>query len=135
MPKGTRANCIEENRVAIAMVERVAARFDLKPKRLAADTAYGSGKTLRSLSDRGIEPHIPVVADNQIEKIASRGCSKLPSHHTLDLNSRYRLWEEHNTLGATAVVDQPAIGTSWVRKMGIRGRILGNPWRPLKTYT
>ena len=58
--EGTRANRIEENRAAIAMVERVAERFDLKPKRLAADTAYGSGKTLRSLTDRGIEPHIPV---------------------------------------------------------------------------
>ena len=42
------------------MVERVADRFALTPKRLAADTACGSGKTLRSLTDRGIEPHIPV---------------------------------------------------------------------------
>ncbi len=58
--EGTRANRIEENRVAIAMVERVAERFDLRPTRLAADTAYGSGKTLRRLTDRGIEPHIPV---------------------------------------------------------------------------
>lgn len=58
--EGTRANRIEENRVAVAMVERVADRFALTPKRLAADTAYGSGKTLRSLTDRGIEPHIPV---------------------------------------------------------------------------
>ncbi len=58
--EGTRANRIEENRVAIAMVERVAERFDLRPNRLAADTAYGSGKTLRGLTDRGIEPHIPV---------------------------------------------------------------------------
>ena len=58
--EGTRANRIEENRVAVAMVERVAERFDLKPKRLAADTAYGSSKTLRNLTDRGIEPHIPV---------------------------------------------------------------------------
>lgn len=58
--EGTRANRIEENRVALAMVARVEERFDLKPKRLAADTAYGSGKTLKSLTDRGIEPHIPV---------------------------------------------------------------------------
>ena len=58
--EGTRANRIDENRAAIAMVERVAERFDLRPNRLAADTAYGSGKTLRSLTDRGIEPHIPV---------------------------------------------------------------------------
>ena len=58
--EGTRANRIEENRVAVAMVRRVEERFDLKPKRLAADTAYGSGKTLKSLMERGIEPHIPV---------------------------------------------------------------------------
>ncbi len=58
--EGTRANRIEENSAAVRMVERVAARFGLTPKRLAGDTAYGSGRTLRSLSDRGIEPHIPV---------------------------------------------------------------------------
>jgi hypothetical protein len=58
--EGTRANRVEENRVALSMVERVMTRFDLKPKRLAADTAYGTGQTLKSLMDRGIEPHIPV---------------------------------------------------------------------------
>jgi hypothetical protein len=42
------------------MVERAMTRFDLKPERLAADTAYGTGRTLKSLIDRGIEPHIPV---------------------------------------------------------------------------
>ncbi|MEN8197339.1 MAG: transposase, partial [Pseudomonadota bacterium] len=58
--EGTRANSVEENRVALSMIERVMARFDLKPKRLAADTAYGTGQTLKSLMDCGIEPHIPV---------------------------------------------------------------------------
>ena len=58
--EGTRANRVEENRVAVSMVERVMTRFDLKPERLAADTAYGTGQTLKSLMDRGIEPHIPV---------------------------------------------------------------------------
>ena len=58
--EGSCANRIEENRVALSMVERVADRFDITPKRLAADTAYGSGKTLKSLTKRGIEPHIPV---------------------------------------------------------------------------
>ena len=58
--EGSCANRIEENRVALSMVERVADRFDITPKRLAADTAYGSGKTLKSLTMRGIEPHIPV---------------------------------------------------------------------------
>lgn len=58
--EGSRANRVEENRVAVAMVKRVEERFDLKPKRLAADTAYGSAETLKALMDRGIEPHIPV---------------------------------------------------------------------------
>ena len=58
--EGTRANRIEENRVCVSMVERVIQRFDLKPKRLAADTAYGSGKTLKALMDCGIDPHVPV---------------------------------------------------------------------------
>ncbi len=43
------------------MVEQVARRFALKPKRLAADTAYGSAWTLKSLMEQGIEPHIPVI--------------------------------------------------------------------------
>jgi transposase len=43
------------------MIERVASRFDLRPKRLAADTAYGSGGNLAWLMQRGIEPHIPVL--------------------------------------------------------------------------
>lgn len=58
--EGTRANRIDENRVCVSMVERVIRRFDLKPKRLAADTAYGTGKTLKALMDLGIEPHVPV---------------------------------------------------------------------------
>ncbi len=40
--EGNRANRIDENRSAISMVDRVARRFALKPKRLAADTAYGN---------------------------------------------------------------------------------------------
>jgi transposase len=43
------------------MIERVAARFALRPKKLAADTAYGSGGNLAWLIQRGIEPHIPVL--------------------------------------------------------------------------
>ncbi len=58
--EGTRANRIEENQAAVTMVTRVEERFGLKPQRLAADTAYGSGETLKSLMDRGIEPHVPV---------------------------------------------------------------------------
>ena len=43
------------------MIDRAANRFDLRPKRLAADTAYGSGGNLAWLMERGIEPHIPVI--------------------------------------------------------------------------
>ena len=58
--EGTRPNRIAENHVAETMIERVAERFALRPKRLGADTAYGTGRTLKRLVDRGIEPHIPV---------------------------------------------------------------------------
>ena len=46
---------------ARAMIERTEDRFGLYPKRLAADSAYGSAEMLAWLvHDRGIEPHIPV---------------------------------------------------------------------------
>ena len=56
-----RANRIDENRACVAMVERVARRFALKPRRLAAGAAYGNARTLKSLAAHGIEPHIPVI--------------------------------------------------------------------------
>jgi len=59
--EGTRANRIDENRACISMVERVKDRFGLTPDRLCADTAYGSGKTLKALMACGIEPHVPVI--------------------------------------------------------------------------
>lgn len=59
--EGNQANRIDENKAALTMVERVARRFALKPKRLAADTAYGNARTLKSLVEQGIEPHIPVI--------------------------------------------------------------------------
>ena len=44
------------------MVERTEERFDIKPKWLAADTAYGSGPNLNWLvKDKDIAPHIPVI--------------------------------------------------------------------------
>ena len=46
---------------ARTMIERTAERFNLKPKRLAADTAYGSARNLAWLvEEQGIAPHIPV---------------------------------------------------------------------------
>ena len=45
--EGTRANRSEETAVTETMIARVAGRYDLSPKRLAADTAYGTGRLLR----------------------------------------------------------------------------------------
>jgi transposase len=47
---------------AKTMIERTEGRFDIKPKLLAADTAYGSGSNLNWLvNDKDIKPHIPVI--------------------------------------------------------------------------
>lgn len=44
-----------------AMIDRTARRFGLKPRHLAADSAYGSAANLAWLvKERQIEPHIPV---------------------------------------------------------------------------
>ncbi|MBX9617475.1 MAG: transposase [Caulobacteraceae bacterium] len=47
---------------ARTMIARVDSKHDLQPKRLAADTAYGSAGMLEWLvNQRQIEPHIPVI--------------------------------------------------------------------------
>jgi transposase len=44
------------------MIERTEHRFDIKPKWLVADTAYGSGANLNWLvKEKKIAPHIPVI--------------------------------------------------------------------------
>src|SRR4051812_2941327 len=53
---------------AKTMIERTEGRFDIKPKLLAADTAYGSGSNLNWLvKDKGIAPHIPVIDKSKRE--------------------------------------------------------------------
>jgi transposase len=42
------------------MIERVQDRFALRPRQLAGDVAYGTGRMLGWLGERGIAPHIPV---------------------------------------------------------------------------
>ena len=50
------------------MIERTEQRFGLKPKWLAGDTAYGSGKNLNWLvKDKDIAPHIPVIDKSKRE--------------------------------------------------------------------
>lgn len=59
--KGTVQNRIQETDAAREMIERVESRFNIKPKKLLGDTAYGSASLLGWLvQDKGIEPHIPV---------------------------------------------------------------------------
>ena len=43
------------------MLERVKELFGLKPHRLAADAAYGSGLMIKWLMRHDIEPHIPLL--------------------------------------------------------------------------
>ncbi len=56
----TPARTFDEVRATGSMLDRTKARFGLKPKRLAADTAYGTGKFLGWLVGQDIAPHIPV---------------------------------------------------------------------------
>ncbi len=53
---------------AKTMIERTQERFDIKPERLAGDTAYGSGANLNWLvNDKKIAPHIPVIDKSKRE--------------------------------------------------------------------
>ncbi len=58
--EATPARTHDEVAVTKTMIGRTEKRFRLKPQRIAADTAYGTGKMLGWLKDQGIEPHIPV---------------------------------------------------------------------------
>src|SRR6266481_4676305 len=53
---------------AKTMIERTEERFDIKPERLAGDTAYGSGANLNWLvNEKKIAPHIPVIDKSKRE--------------------------------------------------------------------
>lgn len=58
--EATPARTYDEVAATKTMLERTERRLDLKPDRLAADTAYGTGKFLGWLAGTGITPHIPV---------------------------------------------------------------------------
>lgn len=58
--EATPARTYDEVAATRTMLERTEQRLDLKPDRLAADTAYGTGKFLGWLVGAGITPHIPV---------------------------------------------------------------------------
>jgi len=59
--EATPARTYDEVLASQTMLDRTEERFDLKPRRLAADTAYGTGKFLGWLvKEKKITPHIPV---------------------------------------------------------------------------
>jgi len=58
--EATPARTFDEVAAAKTMLDRTERAFGLRPQRLAADTAYGTGKLLAWLLDRAIAPHIPV---------------------------------------------------------------------------
>lgn len=59
--EATPARTYDEVVATKTMIDRTARCFDLKPKRLIADTAYGTGKFLGWLvKEKQITPHIPV---------------------------------------------------------------------------
>ena len=67
------------------MIERTEERFGLKPKWLAADTAYGSGANLNWLAkDKEIAPHIPVIDKSKRENgTFSRADFKFDKEHNV----------------------------------------------------
>ena len=58
--EATPARTYDEVAATKTMIKRTEQRLGLKPERLAADTAYGTGKFLHWVIRTGITPHIPV---------------------------------------------------------------------------
>ena len=70
--EATPARTYDEVAATRTMIERTEERLDLKPSRLAADTAYGTGNFLGWLVSTGIAPHIPVWERPEPDGIFSR---------------------------------------------------------------
>ena len=58
--EATPARTYDEVAATRTMIDRTEKTFGLKPKRLTADTAYGTGKVLAWLLGKNITPHFPV---------------------------------------------------------------------------
>jgi hypothetical protein len=58
--EATPARMAQEIKATKAMLDRIEKRHGIKPERLAADTAYGTGPFLAWLNQRQVTPHIPV---------------------------------------------------------------------------
>jgi transposase len=83
--EATRAIRQAEVGAAKTMIERTAQRFDIRPERLAGDTAYGSGANLDWLvNEAKIAPHIPVLDKSKREDgTFSRGDFRFDKEHNV----------------------------------------------------
>jgi transposase len=63
--EATPARIAQEIKATKAMLDRVEEKHEMRPNRLAADKAYGTGPFLGWLSARNITPHIPVLDRQQ----------------------------------------------------------------------
>jgi hypothetical protein len=63
--EATPARTYDEVRATRTMLMRTRRRLGIKPRRLAADTAYGTGAFLGWLGGQRIAPHIPVWDKSQ----------------------------------------------------------------------
>jgi transposase len=91
--EATRAIRQAEVGAARTMIDRVADCFDLKPKRLAGDSAYGAAPMLAWLvKDRAIAPHIPVFDRSRREDgTLSRADFTFDAEHNVYVCPRGRL--------------------------------------------
>ena len=114
--EGTRANRIVEIAITRTMLDRVGRRFQLRPQRLAADTAYGAVRLLKWLVDRKIAPHIPVwdksnapMAPSAAPILSSTGSATSIS---VQVESCCTRPEQSSTAVRFAIVPQSAIAIS-----------------------
>ena len=92
--EATPAHRTDEVASTRTMIERVEKRFDLKPKRLVGDTAYGAAPMLNWIvNDKQIEPHIPVWEkaerddkhrDNALDDVMAAEVSEFMRQHAGD---------------------------------------------------
>ena len=104
--EATPARTYDEVAATKTMIERTDERLGLKPKRLVADTAYGTGKFLGWLIDAEITPHIPVWdksqrddgtfsrADFRFDQRAQR--LRLPRRQAARDNRQGARWSNHS---------------------------------------
>jgi transposase len=102
-----------ERKTALEMVDEVlASRTELglpnRPEILTGDTAYGATELITELLDRGIDPHVPLLAEEAFEEVPTwkRRTFNLEHQRTRDrkvkeAKARNRVREVHQTRGYT----------------------------------